>query len=405
MVIMLKNSIYSIALAGLALGASLHSRSSDSTLYNGQTAVYWGQASAQEQNRLRYYCDSESVDIYILSFITDFPNYYGNEHGYKLDLANSCSSVQDDSSTDEWGYTASSSSNTVANCSEVGDDIKYCQSLNKTVLLSLGGESGTYGFTSDTEAESFATVLWNSFGEGEDYSSVERPFGDAIIDGYDFDLENQQQTGYVALANKLQEYGETNGTKKYIYTSAPQCPFPDQSNSDLIDNFELDYLFVQFYNNDCSLDQNFNFDTWVDHIQTLLYNKTKIFIGLPANSSAASSGYVDSDTIITKIEEIYSNDTLKNYFGGVMFWDASQGFGYSSAAIDSESNVITTVAAALQIDTSSTTESSSGTTVTTDNTTSSATSKEKNDSFKVSAFSIYNLLIVFGLQLFLFNLF
>lgn len=402
---MLTNYIYSISLAGLALGASLYSRSDDSeSKYKGQTAVYWGQASAQEQNRLRYYCDSDSVDIFILSFITDFPNYWGNEHGYKLNLANSCSSEQySSSSSDSWSTTSTSSS-TVANCSEVGDDIKYCQSLNKTILLSLGGESGTYGFTSDSEAEEFATVLWNSFGEGSDYTSIEKPFGDAIIDGYDFDLENQQQTGYVALANKLQEYGENNGTKEYIYTSAPQCPFPDQSNSDLIDNFELDYLFVQFYNNDCNLDLDFNYDTWAEHIQSLSYNKTKIFIGLPANSSAASSGYVDSDTIIEKIDEIWSNDTLKDTFGGVMFWDASQGFGYSDVAIDSEVNIITTVASAMQRDTSSTSGSSSGTTVSTDNSSSSSTSKKKSDAFKIS-FPITKILMILGIQLFLFNLF
>ena len=61
-------------------------------------------------------------------------------------------------------------------------DIETCQSLGKIVMLSLGGAVGTYGFKSASQAETFATTLWDMFAEG--YGSL-RPFGDALIDGFD----------------------------------------------------------------------------------------------------------------------------------------------------------------------------------------------------------------------------
>jgi chitinase len=50
------------------------------------------------------------------------------------------------------------------------------------VTLSIGGASGDVGFTSDSQAEEFADTIWNLFLGG---SSGMRPFGNAILDGYD----------------------------------------------------------------------------------------------------------------------------------------------------------------------------------------------------------------------------
>ena len=61
-------------------------------------------------------------------------------------------------------------------------DIKTCQDAGKIVLLSLGGAIGDYGFSSSSEAETFATTLWNLFGGG---TSSTRPFGSSIVDGFD----------------------------------------------------------------------------------------------------------------------------------------------------------------------------------------------------------------------------
>ena len=55
------------------------------------------------------------------------------------------------------------------------------RSAGKIITLSLGGATGQVGFSSDSQAESFADQIWNLFLGG---SSSIRPFGDAILDGY-----------------------------------------------------------------------------------------------------------------------------------------------------------------------------------------------------------------------------
>ena len=59
-------------------------------------------------------------------------------------------------------------------------DIKACQAKGKLVTLSLGGGTGQVGFSSDSEAQTFADQVWNEFLGG---SSSTRPFGDAVLDG------------------------------------------------------------------------------------------------------------------------------------------------------------------------------------------------------------------------------
>jgi hypothetical protein len=70
----------------------------------------------------------------------------------------------------------------LANCqSAMASDIKTCQSKGKLVTLSLGGGTGEVGFSSDSQAETFATQVWNLFLGG---SSSTRPFGNVVLDGY-----------------------------------------------------------------------------------------------------------------------------------------------------------------------------------------------------------------------------
>lgn len=59
----------------------------------------------------------------------------------------------------------------------------------------------------------------------------------------------------------------------------------------------------------------------------------KVFIGAPASSSAAGSGYVDASTIATIIQQTKSEYTS---FGGVMLWDMSQAYGLCSFETDGD---------------------------------------------------------------------
>lgn len=271
---------------------------------SNNVAVYWGQNSGGSQERLSTYCESDSVDIVLLSFLNNFPN------DFNLNFANQCGMTFEDG---------------VLHCSAIGEDIKSCQAAGKTVLLSLGGGVGNYGFTSETEAVNFASTLWNKFGAGT--NDDERPFDDAVIDGFDFDIENNNQVGYVALANELRTLFDQDSSKSYYLSASPQCPYPDQSVGDLLSSANLDFAFIQFYNNYCSLDQSeFNWNTWSDFAKSAPNDNIKLFVGLPG-APGSGSGYVDSEIVANTIDDIKCDEAL----GGISLWDASSAFANVNA--------------------------------------------------------------------------
>lgn len=117
-------------------------------------------------------------------------------------------------------------------------DIQTCQNEGKVILLSLGGAVGTYGFSSSSQAQQFATTLWNLFGEGTGAENT-RPFGSSVIDGFDLgtflilnplfetfshiDIENQQPAYYTDFIAALRTLFATSPTgKTYYITGAPQ---------------------------------------------------------------------------------------------------------------------------------------------------------------------------------------
>jgi len=116
-------------------------------------------------------------------------------------------------------------------------------------LLSLGGAAGSYGFTSDSQAETFADTLWDLFGGG---TSTTRPFDEAIIDGFDLDIEGGSTTGYVAFINRMRMHYVSDTSKTYYISGAPQCPLPDAYLNTALTAAYFDFIFVQFYNNYCT---------------------------------------------------------------------------------------------------------------------------------------------------------
>ncbi|SCU90534.1 LADA_0F04786g1_1 [Lachancea dasiensis] len=325
-----------VAKLALVIGFDANSKSN--------VAVYWGQSSAGSQESLASYCQSSDVDIVLLSFMYSYPSSIG------LDFSSACSD---------------SFSDGLLHCDQIGEDIKTCQDLGKKVLLSMGGATGSYGFSSDSEAEQFATTLWNTFGGG---SATERPFNDAIVDGFDFDIENQKPTGYAALAKKLRKYFNS-ASKDYYLSAAPQCFYPDASVGDLLNNADIDFAFIQFYNNYCNVDKQFNWDTWTQFASSAPNPSIKLYLGLPGSATAAGSGYLSDLSLVKSTVESISESSN---FGGIMLWDASQSFGnevdgktYISQmksileSVDSSGTSSTTVTSSSSIATSSTQSSSS----------------------------------------------
>lgn len=280
-------------------------------------AVYWGQNAAGDvatpQQPLSTYCQDASVDTVILSFVNAFPTL-------QVNFANQCGLTFD---------------NGLLHCPTIGEDIAYCQAQGKKVLLSLGGQLGDYGFTSDAEATEFATTLWNKFGGGED---PERPFDTAVVDGFDLDIEHGSTVGYPALVTALKAKYATDASKSYYVSASPQCVFPDASLGETLSSVALDFIFIQFYNNPCSLDQTFNWKTWADFAKTAPNPNVQLYVGLPASTGVA--GYVDVATVASKLSEFQCSPN----FGGISVWDASTAWLNVQAGV----NYVDGVKAALQ---------------------------------------------------------
>ncbi|KAJ7751940.1 glycoside hydrolase family 18 protein [Mycena maculata] len=227
----------------------------------------------------------------------------------------------------------------LANCQFLAAGIEACQAAGKAVTISLGVGSGA-AFTSDAEAVTFAGTIWDLFLGG---SSSTRPFGPAVLDGVDLDIESGDSTGFAAFAAEIRSL-TAGASKPYYLTAAPQCPFPDASVGSAINAVGFDAVFVQFYNNNCGVSSyptDFDFGTWDTWAKTVSPNpNVKVFIGAPAAEGAANLGqYVDAATlgsIALATRAQYSS------FGGVMLWDASQAYANDRYDIQIKDIIATT---------------------------------------------------------------
>jgi chitinase len=291
----------------------------DNSRYDN-TVVYWGQNSYGAvhgddpnnwQKTLSYYCQDDSIDVIPISFITKFFSTGGLP---EVNLASTCNNA------DNPTFPGSA----LANCQSLAADIKTCQSKGKMLTISLGGATGSNSFSSDDQARSFADQVWNLFLGG---SSSTRPFGDAVLDGVDLDIESGTGGGYTAFVNQLRSH--FNGaSKKYYVTAAPQCVYPDAALGTVLNNAFLDAIYVQFYNNPCGVihyptASAWNFGIWDYWARSVSKNpNVKVFVGAPA-ADKAGGGYVDINTLgniaVTMRKSFPS-------FGGVMLWDASQAY-------------------------------------------------------------------------------
>lgn len=307
---MKKFSIFHLPLSWIWLSFLASALSTDTS---SNVVVYWGQNSAggkTTQKPLADYCNDDSADIILISFLHIF---YGTSGLPEVNFSYACENT----------YFPNTG---LLQCPTIGEDIKTCQGKGKTILLSLGGAAGSYGFSSTDEGTEFADTLWNLFLGG---SSDTRPFGDAVIDGFDLDIEGGSNVGYVEFVNRLRELFATDSSKQYYIAAAPQCVIPDRYLDTVIKNSQLDFLFVQFYNNYCGMqtwqpnnaNPSFNYAEWDALVKASPNPNTKIFLGVPASESAAGSGYTSISTVLSAANYLQAN---YGSFGGIMMWDASQ---------------------------------------------------------------------------------
>ncbi|XP_061363383.1 basic endochitinase-like [Gastrolobium bilobum] len=258
----------------------------------GDIVVYWGQN--EREGSLTETCNSGLYTIVNIAFLSKF----GSGRQPLLDLSGHCNPASN-------------------GCKDVSKDIKNCQKKGIKVMLSIGGGKPGYSLSSTEDARNVADYIWNNFLGGKSPSS--RPFGNAVLDGIDFDIElGGGEAHYADLARRL--FQLSRGGRKLHLTAAPQCPFPDQHLNGALSTGLFDYVWIQFYNNGpCQFDsrnpsrfQN-SWYQWTTSIRA-----RKIYVGLPVSTSSAGSGYVPTQMLMNQVLPFVKRSRR---YGGVMLWE------------------------------------------------------------------------------------
>lgn len=170
----------------------------------GQNVVYWGQngGGTVENNDLSSYCTSASgIDIIVLAFLYEYGN--GNNIASGT-IGQSC---------------FISTSGEGQNCDNVASSIPICQAAGIKVILSLGGAAGAYSLQSQDDAQTIGQNLWDAYGNTKANSSVPRPFGDAFVNGWDFDIEsNSGNQYYQYMISTLRSNFASDSANQYYIT-------------------------------------------------------------------------------------------------------------------------------------------------------------------------------------------
>jgi chitinase len=277
--------------------------------------VYWGQNAAggasgdksKYEKALGEICAANpqynAIVVGFISVINDPGNASGAPH---ISVSYHCDTPYDAANPRIW------------RCPAIEQDIISCQQMGKKVLISIGGARGSYSLPNDAEGERFAQLTWDMLLNGQ---GDIRPFGGAVFDGVDLDLEGGATAGYVAFVRKLRTLMKTDVQRRYLITAAPQCVFPDAflgpRPGTVLGEVPtlLDYLFVQFYNNPCAV----NGGGFRASLASWTKVGPKVLVGMPAAPGAALNGYVAPAALsaVTGVVKGSSNPV------GVMLWDAS----------------------------------------------------------------------------------
>jgi len=300
--------------------------------------TYWGQGPYQQ--RLVETCKNPDIDIINIGFIDVFPDQ--GPGGWPGDnFGNAC-----------WGdvYEHDGVNTTLLKtCPYIGEDVTACQTTyGKKIFLSIGGAyPQDYYIDSNESGANFAEFLWGAFGPSSANNGQPRPWGDACVDGFDFDIESEispaptnsagqtiayKTNGYAAMITHFKNVLFPQDTSKnYFISGAPQCTLPDAHYTTVMKNAWFDFLWIQFYNTAaCSAragiqklngkgTNDISFSAWEQ--ATSLNPNVKYYIGLPASEAASN----DATYYLTpaEVQRLVQKFGKTAGFGGIMLWEAT----------------------------------------------------------------------------------
>ncbi|EPY52146.1 chitinase [Schizosaccharomyces cryophilus OY26] len=299
---------------------------------NHSTVVgYWGsnlsgELGYRDQKPLADYCKSSNYDVVILSSVIDF-----SVNGWPVyDFSNLCSD------SDKFRGTE------LKQCPQIERDIQVCQQEGVKVLLSIGGYNGDFTIDDEDDGQKFAFQMWNVFGGGQE---LYRPFGKAVVDGFNLEVNKGTNTAYSAFAKRLLEIYTSDPDRKYYLSAAPTCMVPDKTLTNAVAHNSFDFLSIHTFNAStgvgCNGSRNSTFAAWVEYAEDSAYDtETALLYGIIAQPNAAVDGYMNSSNLISTLQAYKSNSSL---FGGVAVWDTSlaeMSYNTSTSYIDIVRNVL-----------------------------------------------------------------
>ncbi|RUS20393.1 glycoside hydrolase superfamily [Endogone sp. FLAS-F59071] len=228
-------------------------------------------------------------------------------------------------------------------CSGYGEQVQYCQSVGKKVLISIGGASANIVFTSSSDAKSFAQKIWNAYLGG----TGDRPFGKGVIfNGIDLDPENNNPLYWGDFTTEIHSLFETDSKHKYMISAAPQpepIESPDQNLVNFLENAWIDLCFIQFYNNPGydNSDTLSMFTWWTSWATGKEKNKhnskntgVKLIYGLPggSNTNDAGQGYQSFSQVKTQVANILKTSPQAFVGGGT--WDDAWSYENTQGGIN-----------------------------------------------------------------------
>lgn len=116
--------------------------------------------------------------------------------------------------------------------------------MGKKILVSIGGDTPEVLQSTDN-AQLFAEELFLAYGPKVEGYTGPRPFGDAVVDGFDVDIEKVDDANFILdFARQLRYCMDNTSSRTKYLSGAPQCVVPDAQLATAIAGTRFDFLYV-----------------------------------------------------------------------------------------------------------------------------------------------------------------